>query len=131
MDRILCASIFYRAEVSYSETGLGGLDHFGIALSQLMPNAWRILLSIECLSFEMGVLFEVKDVLETYYLKEHLKEKWRYTLILRQRKTHLVTGLPTNDRGNWQSYYFFVKGEGIFGSTGVGRILEFWCLSSE
>ena len=96
-----------------------------------MPNAWRILLSIECLAFEQGVFFEVNDVTYTYYLNEHLTEKWRYTLYIRHKKEQLVMGLPTNDRGNWQSDYFFVKNEGIFGSTGMGHISEYWSLISE
>ena len=107
------------------------LDHYGIAPSQLMPNAWRVLLSIECLAFEQGVLFEVKDVVYSYYLKEHLTEKGRYTLCLRRKREQIIMGLPTNDRGNWQSDYFFVRNEGIFGSTGMGRVSECWSVFSE
>ena len=67
----------------------------------------------------------------TYYRKEHLTEKGRYTLYLRRKKEQIVMRLPTNDRGNWQSDYFFVKNEGIFGSTGMGRISEYWSSFSE
>ena len=46
------------------------LDHYKIAPSQLMLNAWRILMSLECLSMRHGVACELGEVLYSYYLKE-------------------------------------------------------------
>ena len=51
------------------------LDHFEIAPSQLMPNFWRLLLSLECLSMRHDIEFILREVLFSYYFKEHDKEK--------------------------------------------------------
>ena len=107
------------------------LNHFEVAPSQLMPNTWRILMSVECMCFNLGLRFGLGDLLHTYYLKEHIKEKGRYLLYLRPRRQQLVLGLMTNDRGDWQKYYFFARGEAIFGSAGAGDIPSHWENSSE
>ena len=107
------------------------LNHFEIAPSQLMPNTWRILLSIEVMAYKLGLYFGIRDLLYSYYLKEHVKEKGRYLLFLRQKREQLVLGLTTNDRGDWQKFYFFVRGEKVFGDSGRGRIPEHWSTSSE
>ena len=50
-------------------------DHYKIAPSQLMPNAWGVMLSLECLSIRHRVDYELGEVLFSYYLKEHDKDK--------------------------------------------------------
>ena len=73
------------------------LDHYEIAPSQLMPNAWRILLALECLSMRHGVKWEIGDVLFSYYLKEHDTDKGIYQLITRVGRAPIITCLRTND----------------------------------
>ena len=75
------------------------LDHYEIPLSQLMPNTWRILLALECLSMRYGAACELGEVLYSYYLKEHDFEKGKYQLIVRKERVPLVTCLRTNDCG--------------------------------
>ena len=53
-------------------------DLFEIASSQLMPNMWRLLMSLECLSIRQNVEYKLGEVLYTYYLKEHDKERGCY-----------------------------------------------------
>lgn len=60
------------------------LDHFEITPSQLMPNTWRILMALECLSMRQGVACEIGEVLHLYYLKEHDNDKGWYQLIVRK-----------------------------------------------
>ena len=43
-------------------------DHNEIAPSQLMPNAWRVLMSLESISVRHGVDYELGEVLFSYYL---------------------------------------------------------------
>ena len=83
------------------------------------------------MSYKLGIYYGIRDLLYSYYLKEHVKEKERYHLFLRQKRDPLVLGLTTNDRGDWQKYYFFVRAEKIFGESGQGRIPEQWSTSSE
>ena len=52
-------------------------DHYEIAPSQLMLNAWIVLMSLESLSIRHGVEWEIGEVLFLYYLKEHDKDKGR------------------------------------------------------
>ena len=56
-------------------------DYYEIAPSQLMPNAWRVLMSLESLIIRHGVECEIGEVLFSYYLKEHDKGKGRYKII--------------------------------------------------
>ena len=49
------------------------LSHYEIAPSQLMPNTWRLLISLECLSMKREVEFGLLE-LYSYYLREHEKE---------------------------------------------------------
>ena len=83
------------------------------------------------MAYRLGIYFGVRDLLYTYYLKEHVKEKGRYHLFLRQKREHLMLGLTINDRGDGQKFYFFTMGDMIFGDSGAGRISEHWSLSSE
>ena len=73
------------------------LDYYEIAPSQLMLNAWRILLALECLSIRHGIACEIGEVLHSYYLKEHDTDKGRYQLIVRKDQVPLITFLRTND----------------------------------
>ena len=74
-------------------------DHYEIAPSQLMPNVWRVLMSLESLSRRHGVDCELGEVLFSYYLKEYDVDKGRYKLIVRVGRVPIVTCLHTNDRG--------------------------------
>ena len=50
-------------------------DYYEIAPNQLMPNAWRVLMSLESLSVHHGVDCKLGEVLFSYYLKEHDTDK--------------------------------------------------------
>ena len=47
------------------------LNHFEVTASQLMPNVWRLLMLLECLSMQHGVKCDIREVLFSYYLEEH------------------------------------------------------------
>ena len=68
-------------------------NHYEIAPSQLMPNAWRILMSLESLSIRHGVECKLEEVLFSYYLKEHDTDKGRYKLIAIVGRVPIVTCL--------------------------------------
>ena len=67
------------------------LNHYEIAPSQLMPNKWRILLALKCLSVQCGIEYEIGKVLHSYYLKEHDTDKGRYQLIVHKDCVPIVT----------------------------------------
>ncbi|KAK0583444.1 hypothetical protein LWI29_036995 [Acer saccharum] len=48
------------------------LKYFDIAPGQLMPNSWRILLSLTVLQERHNIRFGLGCVLHNYYLKEHV-----------------------------------------------------------
>jgi len=72
-------------------------DHYEITPSQLMPNAWRVLMSPESLSVGHWVDCELGVVLFSYYLKEHDKDKGKFKLIACVGRALIVTCLRTND----------------------------------
>ncbi|KAL5573252.1 hypothetical protein UlMin_022849 [Ulmus minor] len=100
-------------------------DHYEIAPSQLMPNAWRVLMSLESLGSRHGVDCELGEVLFSYYLKEHDVDKGRYKLIARVGRAPIVTCLRTNDRG-WKDRYLFVRGDLVWGPLGPGGVPGHW-----
>ena len=59
------------------------ISHFEMALSQLIPNSWKILMSLECLSMRNDIEFGLSEVLFTYFLQEHDREKGHYNLYVR------------------------------------------------
>ncbi|KAL5550064.1 hypothetical protein UlMin_000240 [Ulmus minor] len=100
-------------------------DHYEIAPSQLMPNAWRVLMSLESISSRHGVDCELGEVLFSYYLKEHDVDKGRYKLIARVVRAPIITCLRTNDRG-WKDRYLFVRGDLVWGQRGTGAVPGHW-----
>ncbi|KAK3221592.1 hypothetical protein Dsin_008617 [Dipteronia sinensis] len=94
------------------------LVYYDIAPGQLMPNSWRILISLSVLREKYNLPFEIDSLLHNYYLKEHVHEKGRYSLILRSNAKQIITDLTTNDR-MWKDTFFFTKGlliDGPFGN---------------
>ena len=84
------------------------LAHFGIALGQLMPNSWRIV--INCMQIWLasnGDMISVGELTYLYRLKES-KEYGYYKLVPWERRTRIVKGLPSSFR-YWKSQFFFVS----------------------
>ncbi|KAM6565968.1 hypothetical protein CsatA_025096 [Cannabis sativa] len=92
------------------------LDYYEVAPSQLMPNAWRLLLGIEVIVRVKGKRVDLVDFQSSYYLKQHDTDKGRFLFTLRANKKAWVTELvPSNKRG-WRKKYCFVKGD-LFGTS--------------
>ena len=105
-------------------------DHYEITPSQLMPNAWRVLMSLESLSRRNSVDCELREVLFSYYLKEHDVDKGRYKLIARVGRAPIVTCLRTND-GGWKDRYLFVRCDLVWGPRGPGGASGHWKSTSK
>ncbi|KAK3225074.1 hypothetical protein Dsin_004936 [Dipteronia sinensis] len=90
------------------------LVYYDIAPGQLMPNSWRILISLVVLREKYNLKFGIGSLLHSYYLKQHMHEKDRLSLILRSNATQLITDLIMNDR-RWKDMFFFTKGPLIDG----------------
>ena len=91
------------------------LLYYDLAPGQLMPNTWRILLGLGILCERNGVQFGLGCLLHNYYLKEHLTDTGRYSLVPRSKKTELIIDTKSNDR-NWKDTFFFAKGPPVDGS---------------
>ena len=85
-------------------------DHYEIIPSQMMLNAWRILMALESLSIRHGVECKIGEVLYSYYMKEHNMNKDRYQLTTRVGRVPIITCLRTNDR-SWKDRFFFARRE--------------------
>ena len=90
------------------------LKYFDLAPGQLMPNSWRILLSLTVLSEQYGFDFGIGPLLRNYYMKEHVHDQGRYMLIPRTKESQLITDTTTNDR-HWKDTFFFAKGPPVDG----------------
>ena len=74
------------------------LGFFDIALGQLMPNSWRIV--VNCMEIWLVVnedMIKVSDLIHLYRLKES-KEYRYYELVLWARRARIVRSLPSSFR---------------------------------
>ena len=93
-------------------------------------------MSLKSLSVRHGVDYELGEVLFSYYLKEHDKDKGRFKLKARVGHAPIVMCLRTNDRA-WKDTFISVKGNLVWGPRGPGSVSGHWkatskkfCLSS-
>ena len=73
------------------------LVYYDITPGQLMPNSWRILLSLTVLCEKYNIEFNLGCLLHNYYLKEHVSDEGRYSLIPRDKKKELIVDTTMND----------------------------------
>ena len=87
------------------------LSHFGIAPRQLMPNSWRIVVSLMgiWLAAMNGDMIRVDELVYLYRLKVS-KEHGYHELVSWERRTRIVRDLPSSFR-YWKSRFFFVSGD--------------------
>ncbi|KAL6574236.1 hypothetical protein OROHE_001140 [Orobanche hederae] len=102
------------------------LAHYGCAPSQLMPNAWRLLLGLQSLGETKGISISVGTLRRTYYLKQHDSEMGRLQLNLRPEKQPLINIASKSDFCSWKGRYFFVESKHVFGPGGSGGIPTHW-----
>ena len=96
------------------------LLYYDLAPGQLMPNTWRILLSLGVLSERHNIPFGMASLLHNYYLKENIHDRGRYMLVPRSKEQQIIIDTTTNDR-NWKDTYFFAKGPPIDGPWKTGN----------
>ena len=87
-------------------------------------------MSLESLSVRYGVNCELGEVLFSYYLKEHDKDKGRFKLITRVGRAPIVTCLRTNDHV-WKDKFIFVGGDLVWGPRGPGGVSGHWKATSK
>ena len=87
------------------------LGHFNIALEQLKPNSWRIVISYIkiWLAATEGNMIKVNELTYLYHLKKS-KEYGYYELVPWVRKARIVKDLPSSFR-YWKSHFFFMYGD--------------------
>ena len=87
-------------------------------------------MTLECISMRHEIEFRLGEILYTYFLREHDREKGRYNFYVRPDQVQLVNHLKTNDRG-WKWSYFCTQGELLFGPSSSGDIPSFWKASGK
>ena len=87
------------------------LHYLNLALGQLMPNSWRIVISCMMIwtTIVDGDMLPINEFVHLYRLKES-KEFGYYEFIPWDRKSRLVANLPSSFC-YWKSRYFFVSGD--------------------
>ena len=88
------------------------LHYLNLALGQLMPNSWRIVISCMVIwtTIANGDMIMLNEFVHLYRLKES-KEFGYYKFVPWDRKSHLIVDLPLSFC-YWKSRYFFVSGNG-------------------
>ncbi|GMN57871.1 hypothetical protein TIFTF001_026979 [Ficus carica] len=82
------------------------MNHYNLAIPQLMPNRMRVFLGLIVLSEEANIDLSVDDVLAIYYPQENSKDHGRYSMYPRRKKQ--VVGEMKNADRYWQDRYFFM-----------------------
>ncbi|GMN30389.1 hypothetical protein TIFTF001_046425 [Ficus carica] len=82
------------------------MNHYNLAIPQLMPNGMRVFLGLIVLSEEANIDLQVDDVLAIYYPQENSKDHGRYSMYPRRKKQ--VVGEMKNADRYWQDRYFFM-----------------------
>ncbi|GMN25450.1 hypothetical protein TIFTF001_047725 [Ficus carica] len=82
------------------------MNHYNLAIPQLMPNGMRVFLGLIVLSEEASIELTVDDVLGIYYPQENSKDHGRYSMYPRRKKQ--VVGEMKNADRYWQDRYFFM-----------------------
>ena len=90
------------------------LQHLGLFVSQISPNAWRVFIAMEVL---YGAMFggsrslTVREFLHCYRPDEIDKSREMYSFV--PRKSVLKVIYETLDSNlDWKSRYFFLEGDG-------------------
>ena len=107
------------------------MHEFQIALGQLVPNTWRIIIS--CMSIWMsaynGEMITSNKFLYLYRLKASTHYRY-FELLPWDRKSRIIRGFPSSFR-DWQPRYFFISRMGwetlsddFWGK--VPRLLQKW-----
>ncbi|GMN27208.1 hypothetical protein TIFTF001_001539 [Ficus carica] len=73
------------------------MNHYNLAIPQLMPNGMRVFLGLIVLSEEANIDLTVDDVLAIYYPQENAKDHGRYSMYPR-RKKQVVGEMKNADR---------------------------------
>ncbi|GMN66477.1 hypothetical protein TIFTF001_035568 [Ficus carica] len=82
------------------------MNHYNLAIPQLMPNGMRVFLGLIVLSEKANIDLQVDDVLAIYYPQENSKDHGRYSMYPRRKKQ--VVGEMKNADRYWQDRYFFM-----------------------
>ena len=90
------------------------LQHLGLSVSQISPNAWRVFIVMEVL---YGVMSDgarsltVREFLHYYRPNEIDKPKGMYSFVPRKSFLKVIYETPDSNY-DWKSRYFFLEGDG-------------------
>ena len=89
------------------------LNHLGLLVNQVSPNAWRVFLVVEVLYEAMtdgARRLTVQEFLHCYRLDEIDKSRGMYSFVPRSPLLRFVYETPDSIR-NWKNWFFFLEGD--------------------
>ena len=90
------------------------LQHLGLSINQVAPNAWRVFLGVEVLYRVMSNgarRLTVQEFLHCYHPDEITQSKVMYSFVPRSPLLRLVCETLDSNK-DWKSRYFFMEGDG-------------------
>ena len=90
------------------------LQHLGLSVNQISPNAWRVFLGLEVLYGAMSNdarRLTMREFLHCYHPDEIAQLKGMYNFVPRSPLLRLMCETPDSNR-NWKGRYFFMEGDG-------------------
>lgn len=102
------------------------LDHYSIAPSQLCPGGLKIILALDMLAASQGLQpLSIDDFQHSYFLRDHDRDRGRYSVYVLSKLTAPIINLPTRDDTAWKLSFFLVRGN-IF--AGAEPLVPQWKL---
>ena len=89
------------------------LQHLGLSVSQISPNAWRVFIAMEVLygaMFGSSRSLTVQEFLHCYRPDEIDKSRGMYSFAPRKSVLKVIYETPDSNR-DWKSRYFFLEGD--------------------
>ncbi|KAL5752124.1 hypothetical protein ACOSQ2_022631 [Xanthoceras sorbifolium] len=99
LDLLLRVAVSIKSKVLDPDPWSQGVAFFDIAPCQLMPNGWRLLMSIEVFHKKRGLPFSLGNLFHSYYMKGHKDESGHYLISACPHCSHFIADFTTNDRG--------------------------------
>ena len=90
------------------------LQHLGLSVSQISPNAWRVFIAMEVMYRAMSNgsrSLTIREFLHCYRPNEIDKSRGMYSFVPRKSVLKVIYETLDSNR-DWKSRYFFLEGDG-------------------
>lgn len=103
--------IFFDLDLRFPLPGLASaiLAHYWIAVGQLMPNSWRVILRVAEVGSKVGIEPSEVDFRALYYMKQNI-DSWGRFIFVTQSRNSMVFGDARGSDYEWRNHFVMIRG---------------------